>query len=153
GLTALQGNERYSIILNWNVVPGAEAYRVYRKDAHGVSRLLGEVLQPGFTDQNGVMKGGFIIPSTHYVYQVTAVAGTVESAAVEVVGHDERGLKGDNNRSDLVDGRDLERLAQKFAFADTDQGFDPLVDTTYDGRIDGSDLIDYAANFALSYQP
>lgn len=152
GLSASQGVERYSITLNWSAVSGAEAYRVYRKDAHGVPQLLGEVPQPGFTDKNGVMKGGFIIPSTNYVYQVIAVAGAVESAAVEVVGRDERGLKGDNNRSDLVDGRDLERLAQRFALDDTGQGFDPLVDTTYDGRIDGSDLIDYAANFAMSYQ-
>lgn len=65
---------------------------------------------------------------------------------------EQRGLKGDNNRSDSVDGRDLQNLAQKFALTSGQAGFDPLVDTTYDGRIDGSDLIDLGASFAKKYQ-
>ena len=33
----------------------------------------------------------------------------------------------------------------------SDISFDPLIDTNYDGMIDGSDLIDLGVNFALVY--
>lgn len=152
-LMAVPGSQRYSVQLSWTVSAGAEKYRVYRKDAHGQIKQLAEVAQTNFLDGDGVTNGGFIIPETNYVYQVTALQGTTETTFVEVVGRDARGLKGDNTRSDRVDGRDLEGLAKHFAEQDTDSGFAPLVDTTYDGRIDGSDLIDFGANFARTYQP
>ena len=77
----------------------------------------------------------------------------VESVPTDVLGMETRGLKGDNDRSDRVDGRDLDNLARHFAEIDLDCGLDPLADTTYDGNIDGSDLIDLGASFALVYQP
>ena len=67
------------------------------------------------------------------------------------MGVDARGLKGDNNRSDRLDGRDLERLAQHYTEDSTSQNFDALIDTTYDGQIDGSDLIDIGFNFGKTY--
>lgn len=152
-LSAVPGTERYSIQLAWDVVPGAEKYRVYRKDAHGLQQLIGEPVQAGFVDADGVQSGGFIVPANDYVYIVAAVQGAVESVPAEITSRDDRGLKGDNNRSDRVDGRDLEALARHFADTDADPGFDPLVDTTYDGRVDGSDLIDLGANFAQIYRP
>jgi len=151
-LSAGLGSRRYSIALAWDAVAGADAYRVYRKDAHGQAQKIGETAQTNFTDADGVVHGGYIIPGVNYVYEVTAVRGGVESTPMEIVGRDDRGLKGDNNRSDRVDGRDLENLAAHFALTDADAGFDPLADTTYDGRIDGSDLIDLGANFARTYQ-
>lgn len=151
-LSAVPGTERYSIQLAWDAVAGAEKYRVYRKDAHGQQQLIGETVQPGFVDADGVQSAGFIVPANDYGYAVIAVQGAVESAPAEVIGRDDRGLKGDNNRSDRVDGRDLEALARHFSDTDADSGFDPLVDTTYDGRVDGSDLIDLGANFAQIYQ-
>jgi hypothetical protein len=71
---------------------------------------------------------------------------------VEVAGKDARGIKGDNDRSDRIDGRDLEKLARHFAEDDSQANFDTLADTTYDGLIDGSDLIDLGANFAKTYK-
>ncbi len=149
--SAAPGPQRYSIVLTWGAVAGADKYRVYRKDAHGQLQQIAETTQTTFTDADGVQHGGFIIPSTNYVYRVTAVQGSAEGVPAETAGHDDRGLKGDNNRSDRVDGRDLELLAQHFAETDADQDFAPLLDTTYDGRIDGSDLIDLGANFARTY--
>lgn len=152
-LVAAVGAQRYSIQLSWNPVTGADKYFVYRKDAHGQMKLLGETTQTTFTDGDGVSNGGFIVPELHYMYAVSAVKGTTESVLTETVGQETRGLKGDNNRSDRVDGRDLEALAKQFAKEDTAADFAPLVDTTYDGRIDGSDLIDFGLNFARTYQP
>jgi hypothetical protein len=95
--------------------------------------------------------GGALIPDLIYNYRVTAVKAALTSTAVEISGQDSRGVKGDNNRTDLVDGRDLERLAKQFAATDLIAGFDPLIDTTYDGVINGSDLIDIGATFAQKY--
>jgi hypothetical protein len=75
----------------------------------------------------------------------------VTSVPVEITAQDSRGLRGDNNRSDLVEGRDLERLARHFAETDQSAGYDWLVDTNYDGLVNGSDLIDIGANFAQSF--
>lgn len=149
---AVAGMQRYSIQLSWNAVAGAEKYRVYRRDPHGQMKLLGETVQTVYADGDGVTNGGFIIPDNNYVYAVTAVQGLDESLQTETVGKELRGLKGDNNRTDRVDGRDLEALAKHFAQDDAVTGFDPLIDTTYDGRIDGSDLIDFGVNFAHTYQ-
>lgn len=153
GLVAEAGLARYSIRLSW-VAPvlGADKYLVFRKDTHGVWKQLGEVTSAEFIDSDAVNGGGKIVPSLDYSYEVIAVKGTSQSAAVTVTGKDMRGLKGDNNRTDRVDGRDLQNLAKHFAESDADAGFDPLVDTTYDGQINGSDLIDLGVNFAMVYQ-
>lgn len=153
GLVADAGPARYTIKLSW-VAPalGPDKYRVLRKDAHGVWKQLGEVTVPEFTDSDAVTGGGKIVPSLDYSYEVIALKGTAESVAVTVSAKDIRGLKGDNNRTDRVDGRDLQNLAKHFAESDADAGFDSLVDTTYDGQINGSDLIDLGVNFAKVYQ-
>ena len=132
---------------------GADSYNVYRKDAHGNSVLIGNPTSALFLDADGVTNGGNIVPFVQYEYQVTAVSGGNESDPAFVNGIETRGLTGDNDRSDRVDGVDLDRLARHFAQTDADAGFDALVDTTYDGMVDGSDLIDLGANFALTYQP
>jgi len=155
-VTNLQTNpdvKRYAIDLTWDApTSGADSYLVERKDAHGNYQVLGSVTKNSFTDQDGVNNGGNIIPHIDYSYRVTAVLNLQNSTAVEVIGTENRGLKGDNNRSDLVDGRDMENLAKHFSQTDTDADFDSLMDTTYDGRIDGNDLIDIGANFAKQYK-
>ena len=150
-LTVAHSTARYSLELKWNVSSGATVYRVFRKDPRGQWSLLAETPSMTFIDQDSVNGGGYIIPELAYSYRVVAANATTESDPVEAVGTDSRGLKGDNNRSDRVDGRDLENLARHFGETDTDQGFAALTDTTYDGRIDGSDLIDIGANFARIY--
>lgn len=150
-LQAIEAAERYSIQLSWNPSADASLYRVYRLNPHGNYVLLGETASTLFVDGDAVAGGGKIIPNHEYGYRVIAVRDAVESVAADVNGVETRGLKGDNNRSDRVDGRDLDNLARQFAFDDTDPGFDPLTDTTYDGTTDGSDLIDLGMTFALTY--
>lgn len=153
-MQVVAGAERYSLLVSWTVpAGGAEKYRVLRRNPHGVWIQLGETAQMNFTDTDAVNGGGKIIPQTDYCYRVIAVKGTLESAPAEACGSESRGLKGDNNRTDLVDGRDLENLARRFAQTDAEPGFDRLVDTTYDGQVDGSDLIDLGMNFARVYKP
>lgn len=151
--SAIEGASRYTIQLSWDPVAGAESYNVYRKDVNGGWALIGNPTSALFLDADGVMNGGNIVPFIQYEYQVTAVSGGNESDPALVSGMETRGLTGDNDRSDRVDGVDLDRLARHFAETHADSGFDALVDTTYDGMVDGSDLIDLGANFALTYQP
>lgn len=149
---ATEGAGRYQIKLTWSASPSnPDHYRVERKNVHGEWRILAGVSGLEFIDQDGVLGGGKIVPNLTYEYRVTAVKGTLISASVPISAQDGRGLKGDNNRSDLVDGRDLERLALHFAETDLSAGFEPLVDTTYDGLINGNDLIDIGAAFAQKY--
>lgn len=151
-LTAAQAAGRYQIKLSWGAsVSTPDHYRVERMDAHGQWKVLGGVTGLEFTDQDGVTGGGGIIPNHLYQYRVSAVKGAIVSTPVSVSAQDARGLTGDNNRTDLVDGRDLDNLAKHFAETDLNPTFDVLVDTTYDAHIDGSDLIDIGANFAQKY--
>lgn len=152
GLQVTEGIGRYQIHLSWNASTSSpDHYRVERMDAHGDWVILAGITETEFVDQDGVIGGGAIIPNLAYQYRVTAVKGSLTSDPVQITAQDTRGLKGDNNRSDLVDGRDLERLALHFAETDLSSGFDPLVDTTYDAQINGNDLIDIGAMFAQQY--
>lgn len=150
-LQTVEAAQRYSIQLSWNPSADVDSYRVYRMDVHGNYALLGETVSALFVDGDAVLNGGKIIPGHFYAYRVVAVKGTVSSSAADATGADTRGLKGDNDRSDRVDGKDLDRLARHFAEDDGDADFDALTDTTYDGMTDGSDLIDLGVNFALTY--
>jgi len=154
GMQVVAGAERYSLQISWMApAGGAEKYKIQRRDPHGAWIQLGETAQLSFADSDAVAVGGKIIPQTDYCYRIIAVKGASESAPAEACGWEIRGLKGDNNRSDLVDGRDLDNLARHFAQTDADTGFDRLVDTTFDGQVDGSDLIDLGMNFARMYKP
>jgi len=92
-----------------------------------------------------------LVPNHTYEYQVVAVKNGQESVGVLASGHETRGLTGDNDRSDRVDGRDLQRLANHFADVLTDPNFDKKIDTNYDALIDGIDLLDITANFGLTF--
>jgi hypothetical protein len=147
-LQANEGSARYTIHLTWDTpASGATSFIVYRQDPHGIWVELGEVTGNEFTDSNN------IIPNLQYQFSVVTVNGGVQSTSALTAGQDTRGIKGDNNRSDRVDGRDLQNLARHFTETDAGAGFDPLVDTTYDGQIDGSDLIDLGGVFASVYTP
>lgn len=150
-LQAVEGVARYSVALSWNAVPGATAYQVLRQDVHGQWVSLSQSSAVNFVDQDLIQGGGFIVPHQLYNYRVIALQNAVQSLPNDISAQDTRGLKGDNNRSDRVDGRDLEQLARHFGEIDTDAAFAPLVDTTYDGQINGSDLIDLGINFAKTY--
>lgn len=145
-LSLTEGANRYELDLNWNTpITGADLYKIMRRDVYGNFIEIGNTAQTSFTDSQN------IIPTHTYEYQVITVKGALESTPVSGQLADSRGIKGDNTRSDRVDGRDLDNLAQNYTLALGDVNFDPLIDTTYDGIIDGSDLIDIGANWALTY--
>jgi hypothetical protein len=145
-LTVIEGTSRYSLTLNWTApASGADSYKILRKNTAGSFAEIGTSTAATFTDSSS------LIPHHTYEYQVVAVKGALSSSAVSASGTETRGIKGDNNRSDRVDGRDLENLAKHYTVALGSAEFDALIDTTYDGIIDGSDLIDIGANWALKY--
>jgi len=151
GLAATLGTSEYSFNLAW-VAPsaGADNYLVFRKKADGSLVQIGSTSSLSFVDDDSVNFGGKIVPGVTYTYQIKAVKNGIQSAAVEKTVIETRGLRGDNNRSKRVDGRDIENLAKHYGNVASDTSFDALVDTTFDGVIDGSDLIDIGANFALT---
>ena len=112
---------------------GATSYKS-RKNALGNFVQIGTTTSLTFIDNRRCSQCGSIIPDLSYSYNVIAVKNNSKLAT---------GLrpnlrhKGDNDRSDRVDGRDLYRLAQHFYRTTSDAGFVPLVDTTYDGVIGG----------------
>lgn len=151
-LSATEGTARYSIDLTWDAPDnGADSYNVYRVNPHGVAELLDSTTDTTFTDDDSRSVGGNIVPLVDYSYEVTAILSGDESDAVSTSIQETRGVRGDNNRSDRVDGRDLERLALHFTESDGDASFDPLIDTSYDGYIDGDDLIHIGSNWAITY--
>ena len=151
--TIAQGTSIYSLKLTWTApADGADSYIIFRKKADGTFAQIGTSTGVEFTDNDSLNFGGKIIPGIIYTYQIKAVKNGIQSQAVEKTGTETRGLKGDNNRSARIDGRDIENLAKHYGAKTIDAGFDALSDTTFDGVIDGSDLIDIGANFALTYK-
>ncbi len=154
-LQAMASTQRYALQVTWNApIGGADTYKLYRKDPHAQWLLLGQIAGSAplsFVDDDTIAQGGKIVPFHDYSYRVIAVKNGVDSAPLEVMSQDTRGLKADNNRSDRVDGRDLENLARHFGETSNDSNFYKLADTTYDGQIDGSDLIDLGIDFAQVY--
>lgn len=154
GALVFEDVQRYALKLTWTApAEGIDKYKVLRKNPHGLYRLLGESTSVSFVDSDMVPAGGKIIPGLQYCYRVIAVKGEIESDPVEVCGKETRGLKADYDRSDRVDGRDLDKIARHFAQTDAVADFDALTDTNYDGQTDGSDLIDLGINFARVYMP
>ncbi|MBI2463683.1 lamin tail domain-containing protein [Candidatus Peregrinibacteria bacterium] len=146
-LAGRAGVERYTIEFDWDAPSsGADSYRILRKNVLGNFEELIATEDLQFIDDRE------IVPTVSYAYQIVAVRDGMESIPVEVKISDARGILGDNNRTDRVDGRDLENLARRFAEEKGNSAYLALVDTTYDGRIDGKDLIDMAANWAFTYE-
>jgi len=150
-LVAAEGANRYELSLSWDAAAGADGYNVYRKGSDFGWVNIGQTASTVFVDSDAVAGAGHLVPFVNYEYEVKTVKSALESSGVIVFAKETRGLKGDNDRSDRVDGRDLDELARHFAQSSVDISFDPLIDTNYDGMIDGSDLIDLGVNFALVY--
>ena len=145
-LSINEGANRYELTLNWDApATGADSFRILRRDQAGTFTEIANIASTSYTDANN------LIPTQVYEYQVIAVKGSLESSPAQGQSADSRGIKGDNNRSDRVDGRDLNNLALHYTQTLADPDFDALIDTTYDGIIDGSDLIDIGANWATTY--
>jgi hypothetical protein len=144
---------RYEFKFTWDApLSGADKYRIYRKNPRGDFVLIGEVAGLEFVDKDGISGGGNIAPQVDYLYRIVAVKGGLDSLGVNVGAKEIRGLKGDFNRSDRVDGRDLQLLSDTFGMSFEDEGFGHLNDSNYDGEIDGLDLLEVAANWAKTYK-
>lgn len=145
-LIITESSNRYELNLAWSAPStGADSYKIMRKDVYGNFVEIGTSTQTNFIDSQN------LIPTHLYEYEVIAIKGALESSPLLNQASDSRGIQGDNTRSDRVDGRDLDNLARHYTLAIDDTNFDPLIDTTYDGIIDGSDLIDIGANWAITY--
>ncbi len=138
------GENKYSLKISWEApTTGADSYVVKRKMADSNFSVVGTTTNVFYVDENS------IVPDVIYNYQITAVKGGVSSLTTAISGSETRGLKGDNDRSGRVDGRDLENLARNYGEEFGNEKYVDLLDTTFDGVIDGSDLIDIGANFGL----
>lgn len=145
-LSINEGVDRYTLELNWQApAVGADSYIVQKKMPDGGYTTVGETVNNSFFDNSE------ILPGISYEYQVIAVKGDLVSEPVSVSGSDSRGLRGDFDRSDRVDGRDIEKLARSYGANYGSETYNLLTDSNYDGVIDGSDLIDIGANFGLVY--
>jgi len=150
-LAASEGEEVYSLGLSWSEpLGGADSYIVYRQEVDESWAVIGTSTDVVFVDSDDLSFGGALVPGVTYQYQVRAVKNGIQSSAAAASGVESRGLVGDNNRSGRVDGRDIDSLARHYGAGFGDEGFDSLIDTTFDGVIDGSDLIDIGANFGLT---
>lgn len=149
-LQANLGTQKYSLMVKWDVPDsGADNYLIYKKDYKGNFVNIATTVNTNFVDDDSVSGGGKIVPTVNYVYRVIAVKAGQQSQAMEITGSETRGIKGDNDRSGRVDGRDLENLARSFASDYGDEEYNALVDTNFDGTVDGKDLIDIGVSFGM----
>lgn len=154
-LASALGTGQYSLQLNWSAPEGgADKYQIFRLDPTNQYLLLTETTDTHFIDDDNGLSGGGLIPNHEYQYKVVPVKSGQSATESLVTATETRGVKGDNDRSNRVDGHDLYQLALVYG---VDMSFDsggeysPLIDTTYDGLIDGDDLLDITANWALTY--
>ena len=149
-LRADAGTAPYSFSLGWTAPSsGADKYIIKKQLVNGTFSTIGETANLSFTDNDSVQNGGNIIPNVTYKYQVIPVKNGVSGPFSEITISELGGLVGDNDRSGRVDGRDLEHLARSYGSGFGDEEYVPLADTTFDGIIDGSDLIDIGVNFGV----
>lgn len=146
-VAANPGANRYSLKISWQEDPdGANSYIVKKMKQSGQFVEMANIADSFYLDDKD------IVPGITYKYQVIAVKNNTASEPVIVTATETRGLKGDNDRSDSVDGRDIEKLARAFASGMEDEEYNPWADSNFDGVIDGSDLIDLGANFGMTYK-
>ncbi|MBU1151595.1 lamin tail domain-containing protein [Patescibacteria group bacterium] len=145
-LSAEMGAGEYSFDLSWDApVPAADSYIIRRQLANGAYATVAEIAETYYTDADANLLSGI-----EYEYQLIAVTGGASGSAISVSIVETRGVVGDNDKSGRVDGRDLENLARSYGSVFGEEEYDALVDSNFDGVIDGSDLIDIGMNFGLS---
>lgn len=141
-----EGEARYSLLLSWQEdLEMAGTYIIKKKGPNGVFSTLGETANPYFLDEKD------LVVNMDYFYQIVPVKNGTQMLPVNVSGKETRGITGDIDRSDRVDGRDLEMLARSFGSEFGDEEYEMKKDNNYDGVIDGSDLINLGVNFGFKY--
>ena len=145
-LSGKLGEDRLSILLNWEDENSSSDYYLIKKVMpNGDLRLIAETTEKEFLDNDN------LLPNINYTYKIIAVKNEKQSNEVTIEFKDERGISGDTDKNDVIDGRDVENLARAYGSNYGDDNYNMLVDSNYDGRIDGSDLINIGSNFALTY--
>ncbi|MBI4975146.1 lamin tail domain-containing protein [Candidatus Peregrinibacteria bacterium] len=140
------GADRYSLKLTWDKSPDeGVTYTVKKKNFDGTYKVLKDTSDGFFADNLN------IVPNFSYTYQIIAVKNGVASQPADVIAVETRGINGDIDRSDRVDGRDIEKLARSYGSENGDEEYDPLKDVNFDGIIDGKDLISIGANFGVRF--
>ncbi len=151
-LNIFTGEDRYSLELSWDApVSTPDSYIVQRKKVDDSFITIGQTSELTFIDDDLLENGGNLIPHVTYEYRVIAFDGFTYSEPISAFDSETRGLKGDIDRSDRVDGRDVVELAKNFSFSFGETGYDEEKDLNFDGIIDGNDLIEIGSNFALTY--
>jgi len=145
-LSSQLSENRYALDLEWDApVDGADDYVIQKQNTNG------DFVQIAITDQLSYTDDQNILPGIDYTYRVISRKDAATSEAVEVVATETRALVGDIDRSDRVDGKDIELLARAYGSALGEGAYDIDLDTNYDGIIDGNDLINIGVNFALTF--
>lgn len=141
-----QAAERYALELSWAAPnSGADEYVIEKEGPDGIYREIGRTADTSFVDDQN------LVVEVDYGYRVYTVLNGDLSNGVEASGIENRGLAGDIDRSDRVDGRDVEQLARVYGSAWGEVDYDLSKDMNYDGMIDGNDLITIGANFGLAF--
>lgn len=144
-LQITSATDDYTLELNWEApADGADIYIINRMQPDASFTQIAQTEELFYLDNIN------IIPNTTYTYQLIAVKNNISSPPLSGSASDPRGLKGDIDRNGRVDGKDIELLARSFSETLGSSNYNPLADTTFDGQVDGSDLIDLGANFGLS---
>ncbi len=122
----------------------AEKFMVQRKNQLGQFINLAEVTEKSYIDKANLMVG------IEYSYRVVAVNGAKESFLEDKI-IETRGIAGDIDRSDRVDGKDLAKLAKAYGKQIGDAAFETILDLNFDGQINGQDLVVIGNNFGLIF--
>lgn len=148
-ITNLEANlseQQFEFEFSWDDSDLIDKYKILKKNPKGDFEEIAEVIESSFKDETN------IVPHVEFEYKIVPYAGEQIGVESLVKITETRGLKGDNDQSNRVDGRDLRNLAESFGSeVEIDSEYSVLNDTNYDAVIDGSDLIDMGANWALTY--
>lgn len=144
-ISALLGSERYSFLLSFEEVIGASAYVIYRRTSQ--TDFI-EIARP--TD-NQYLDNKEIVPEVVYEYKVSAIiSGNISSGVMTSI-KETRGLIGDFDRNDRVDGHDLDKIAKAWTSEKGASSYNFSMDTNCDLKIDALDLFALGAHFGEIY--
>ena len=145
GVQMLSANleENGGIYLTWQSVENASSYVIERKNIFGEYVILGEIEGLDFTDESSL--NGF-----NHEYRVAAKNGDQqgEYGLVEII--ENRFMVADIDKSNRVDGKDLEMLARVYGYEYGEDGYSIYADLNYDAVVDGLDLLLLAENFGIT---
>ena len=106
-LSGKLGEDRLSILLNWEDENSSSDYYLIKKVMpNGDLRLIAETTEKEFLDNDN------LLPNINYTYKIIAVKNEKQINEVTIEFKDERGISGDTDKNDVIDGRDVENLAE-----------------------------------------